>query len=301
MTRYLLIQGLRADRDATERKGDAMTDEQEFSFDFHAEERELYESGLEMALERALDGYTQGREVHFEDHGGKGKPELKWLLDSAVTFAEALLKATGDLVSDDKDPHNADVFMKDYRASKEETLEKVLAEFRRRGHSTEKLAMFAEIFRELSIVHLDQDSPARLVWEHLCIKVAEESIDSISHAAHRLFDLWRLVISASPCPASQQFLRRVSRCYVAGFDTECVILCRSVLDTTFRERKPEIFTLYKQIESVADDGDIPSDVREAAHRVRLCGKKAVHYEPNLQIDALDVIRDTLTVVEAIAG
>jgi hypothetical protein len=281
-----------------DRKGDIMTDESQFSYD---EERGQYQWELEIVLEQAVDNYASDREDYFREGAGKGKPELKWLLDSAGAFAEALLKATGDLVSDDKDAANAAVFMDDYDASKEETFEKTLAKFRRRGVLPEQLAMLPEIFRKMPFVHLDQDSPARLVWEHLCINLAGRWIGEIGDAAHRLFDLWGLVISARPCPASQQFLRRVSRCYVAEFDTECIILCRGVLDTAFRELSLETGTLKKRIDAAAEANRISAKVERAANDVRVRGNKAIHDEPDLQVDALDVIRDTLTVVEAIAG
>ena len=275
-----------------------MTDEEQFGYD---EERGQYTWELTIVLEGIVEEYAKDRAAYFREGAGKGKPELKWLLDSAEAFAEALLKATGDLVSDDKGEVNSAVFMDDYQASKEETLEKALTKVRRHGASPEQLAMAEEIFRKLNLVDLEKDSPARLVWEHLCIRLAEHSVDGIGSRAHKLLDLWGLVISAKPCPASQQFLRRVSRCYVAGFDTECIILCRGVLDTTFRELSLEAGTLKKRIDAAAEANTISAQAEKAANDVRVRGNKAIHDEPDLQVHALEVIRDTLTVVEAIAG
>ena len=149
--------------------------------------------------------------------------------------------------------------------------------------------------------NLEQDSPVRLVWEHLCAHLASESVDKAEDGATRLMDLWGLVIGAKPCSASVQFLRRVSRCYVWGFDTECIILCRSVLDTTFHELRPDLPDLAAKIMDVANAGRISRSVVRAATDVRQVGNKAIHYEPNIGADALEVIRKTLTVVEAIAG
>ena len=272
-----------------------MTDQDEFGFD---DERGECQWDLTNLLQGTIDKWSQEREAYLREGPERGDAGLTWLAQNAELFGDAVLKATEDLVSANPVEGEYLNLLDEYYAHREkemqrqrECLQKAPPDFR---------AHLAGEFGYRSLFDLEQDSPAKLVWEHLFIKLAWDSIDKIEEGSFRLMDLWGLVTRANPCPASVQFLRRVSRCYVWGFDTECIILCRSVLDTAFREVRPDERTLYDQIEAVARDGWIEPDVAKAAHRVRHRGKKAVHYEPDLPVNPLDVIRDTLTVLEAIA-
>lgn len=54
--------------------------------------------------------------------------------------------------------------------------------------------------------------------------------------ANRCLELARLVIAAQPHESVMRFLRRLSRCYIAGFLPECAMLCRAVVENALTEK-----------------------------------------------------------------
>lgn len=64
-----------------------------------------------------------------------------------------------------------------------------------------------------------------LVLECLQIDHAFASVD-VAGKAERSLELVKLFLSTSPAEPALRYLRRLTRCYVAGFYPECVILCR---------------------------------------------------------------------------
>jgi len=155
------------------------------------------------------------------------------------------------------------------------------------------------------------DRPKHAVWQYLCITEAREACADLRDRASRIFELNQLVDllgcgSALP-PASKQFLALVGRSFVYGFDAECVIVCRGVIDTAFQEKVPlallksrrtkrkDRYGLQDRIEAAFPDL-LDKRTKEDAHAVRLKGDRAIHYDPHATRDVIGTIRQTLHVV-----
>lgn len=155
------------------------------------------------------------------------------------------------------------------------------------------------------------ESSLRMVWERMCIELASDAIrHKVESGAHRQLLLAQLLVEANPPEPTVDYLKHVASCFIWGFDTECVILCRSVIDTALRETIPESlcesrgprprfgYTLANRLEAALPTL-IEKECYEAGIRVNERGTKAVHYEPGATTDVLGTIQDTLTVVRAL--
>ncbi|MCK4850188.1 MAG: hypothetical protein KAT11_02495 [Phycisphaerae bacterium] len=134
--------------------------------------------------------------------------------------------------------------------------------------------------------------------------------------------VWKLLLLAQPVSPSSRaasFLKRVSRCYIYGFDPECVVMCRGVLDAEFeaeistdlcidvvgaRRRRPKInghplFTLNERIIVAEKTDSISKETAKKAHEVRKAGRDVVHKWPKVPKafgDSFRIIGKTLTVI-----
>lgn len=139
-----------------------------------------------------------------------------------------------------------------------------------------------------------------------------DSIGKMKEGAIRIFKLYKLVLDNKPSEQTQKFLNRLTRCYVWGFDAECIILCRAVIDTAFRDRIDDKlcekycnknkngFNLSNRIESAYEAGIIKSDIRTKAFKVKTRGDKAVHYQPDATKEVWETICYTLDILKIIA-
>jgi hypothetical protein len=154
-------------------------------------------------------------------------------------------------------------------------------------------------------------TPLYLVWEGLAIDLAREAVDiMIPDGATRILQLMQLAVEARVSAPTVAFLRRVSRCFIWGFDTECVILCRSAIDTAFRESIDDLlceqrserprhgYTLSNRIEA-AHPSVIDKSTYESARIVRDRGDKTVHYDPEATKDILGTIRHCMKVIQSL--
>ena len=154
------------------------------------------------------------------------------------------------------------------------------------------------------------DAPAAPVLEKLQLIEVEDALRAVPDRVRRTLALETLVREEFPrCRAprvSAQFLRLVARCFIAGFDTECVALCRSAIDVALREAVPDESipqrssyhdTTLRGRAEAACPTMIDLTTLQAAIRVIERGNKAVHYEPRCRADPLETIRDALKVID----
>ncbi|MBW8001019.1 MAG: DUF4145 domain-containing protein [Planctomycetes bacterium] len=235
-----------------------------------------WRQGLLALLETMIGNYESDRESD-----GEGKTQY----DQAERFAKSVLKISEQLI--EIEPIDDDLGILKYEANNPQ--------------------FFTPVFTADS--PLDEESPLKLVWERFSIDLAWESVEKMTKGARRIFDLYKLVLDAHLSKPTRQFLARLSRCYIWGFEPECVMLCRSVLDTAFRENilddicerhcreKHVDFTLSNRIYAAFKEGLIDRNTRTLAQRIKRDGDNAVHYQPDITKDVFGTICDTLTVIE----
>lgn len=147
------------------------------------------------------------------------------------------------------------------------------------------------------------DNARQEVLEAVQLALATELHSDLGSMAERCEQLADQVFSTPPGAAVSKFLRRLTRCYVAGFFPECVILCRGVLENAIRE----LFQRRRvPIPATADGKSSMKATLAAAERFRLLsksarrdadlvwvrGNKAVHEDIEATSDALGTIRLT---------
>lgn len=120
--------------------------------------------------------------------------------------------------------------------------------------------------------------------------------------ATRCLELARVVLRERPSERVLRFLRRVGRCYVAGFLPEGTVMCRGVVENAVNE------AVVRWVPSLPDDkmrtkldallagGHITSTGHSEASLVWLRGNTAVHKDPDAVGEVLETVSCTLRVL-----
>jgi hypothetical protein len=143
---------------------------------------------------------------------------------------------------------------------------------------------------------------ARLAW-HLC--------PSFSQAAKRCWELAGLLKRAAAAESARRFLKRVARCYLLGFDPECVIMCRGALENALNARyrnagerfpkdKKGKETMKVRLIHAEERGWIATDTWNALFsEVWKRGSTAVHNDPMAVGNALGTITLTIQAISTL--
>lgn len=173
-----------------------------------------------------------------------------------------------------------------------------------------------EYFDNIPFHPNEKESPLRLVWERLCIEYAGDLTSSVCTLAERTIKIYELILPIKPARATVSYLFRLARCYIWGFDPECTILCRSVIDSAFLDRVSDemceshlgpprhwgtTFTLKDRITVAHKKGLLDDKMREIAEDIRSIGNDVVHLDPNIAKDSFSAIKNTIAVLECLYG
>lgn len=294
----------------------------------------FYSFDLDIQLQTQIEVYDQDRCEWWTGTGDAERPAMaQEAYQQAEEVAQALIESTRDLLPGEVLSWDSAAFLEKVRdlvrsalligPLRDEAYRRVtVEEFQSVAGSAEaiedlisrKMAEVKKEGRTLPIAPLDadllsnlegpfrygQEPGLKLVWERLCIKLAWDAVDRMRMGAVRMLLLSDVIAEAEPSDITLKYLRLLSTCFVWGFDAECTILCRSVLDTAFREAIPEEgLALAKRIVIAHDRRLINDELRRAAFTVKERGDKAIHYEPGMSQDVIGTIRDTLRVVAKI--
>jgi hypothetical protein len=148
--------------------------------------------------------------------------------------------------------------------------------------------------------------------EAIQLAIAEELFGDLEAKAARCRDLARQVLVDPPDPHVMQYVRRLTRCYIAGFLPECVILCRAVLENAVRDlysRKGLALpadesgssTMGAKLRFALERGWLSPVAVRHARNVWARGNKAVHHDIAATTDVGGTIRLTLEVLVEIYG
>jgi len=276
----------------------------------------FYKFDITNPLEGVIQEYENERESFWASKGLDYQIEY----DRAERFAQFVLKGTENLANAQK--IEEDLTALQYEATKEDTATKKFNEESRKivkpgkTPSKEEIEKTKELFRnyieEQPEEPRNENSPLRLVWERFCIDLAWQSADKMAEGANRIFNLYRMMRTFRPSRPTIDYLLRLSRCYIWGFDPECVILCRSILDAAFQkkisydicekyfgQKEKNYFTLDNRIEAAFEEGFIDYSIKKLAIEIKTQGNNAVHKQPDSRNDAWKIMRDTINVLEVL--
>ena len=160
-----------------------------------------------------------------------------------------------------------------------------------------------------------QDPAVVLLSEAMQHLLGRQVVEMAERAEQRIWKLLILTQRVRPSPRAAAILRRVSRCYVYGFDPECAVMCRSALDAEFEaeitdemcaavlgeSRRPRragvrLFDLCDRIAVAKKLGRISPRSGELADGIRQAGNEVVHEGPRGCDDAFGTIADTMDVI-----
>jgi hypothetical protein len=155
-------------------------------------------------------------------------------------------------------------------------------------------------------------------FEEIDIRFAREALGMVKDSHSRFLALLNLAVSLEASWRARAFLQRVSRCYLYGFNAECVVMCRSVLESEFeaevpnddcitalgdpvrRDRKNRpIFDFNDRTRAAVILKRITAEVAQLSDDVREDGRDAVHRWPKAQTDPKIYIEKTLKVIAAL--
>ena len=143
----------------------------------------------------------------------------------------------------------------------------------------------------------------KLISDTFALDLAKEMAPILEKAPNRAVDLAKLIPAASPEKPTRDFLRLVSRCYIWGFDTECIILCRGAFENALSDkyerqgRKGQMpHEMNKRIWFAEKSGWLDKESARDAEAVWCRGNKAVHSEPSRKVDVRDTVEKTLAVI-----
>lgn len=262
-----------------------------------------------MGLDGTIQNYEESRQKYWENLGGWSAIEY----DRAERFAKAVLKNSEQLIPiEEIDGDLSRLQCEINKFNKRSELDQKFGEIANSDlPSDKKTALICDVLKDYPPDPQSEDSPLKLVWERFAIHMSWEAIGKIEEGASRIFKLYNLVLRSTPSKSTQQFLGRLSRCYIWGFDPECIILCRAVIDTAFKacvtyeickdhcgKRDRGSFSLKERIDAALKEGIIDEDIAKKAGTVRERGNQAVHRQPSIT-NVWGIICDTVAVLERI--
>ena len=272
-----------------------------------------YDFDLDHQLATVIDNYQQDRETFWQQQSIESSG-----FEQADAFARSFLEAAEDLVSrsaSEEEPREIANQRRAYLQQFSNWRQEMQAALRGQFPEGQVPASILEHINDFLLAERPgANSSLKLVWERLCIDLAWDAVKNrLTQGANRLLQLMGVCIDAEPSARVIQFLMRVSRCFIWGFNPECVILCRGVIDSTFRDavsdaicikhnEKPARygFTLTNRIRAARAENLIGDDVEKAAWEVNTRGTKAAHYDPHATADVLGTIKDVLVIVQKLA-
>lgn len=277
-------------------------------------DRGFYNFDLNFNLQGQVDDYEQDRRRYWEGLGGWSAIEY----DKAERFAKAVLKNSEQLMPiEEIDGDLSKLQCEINKVNKLTELDKRMMDIVDLDLPWDKKReLFVELAKDCPQDPQSEESPLKLVWERFIIDMSHEAIGKIEEGALRIFRLYKLVLQSTPIAPTQQFLGRLCHCFIWGFDQECVILCRAVIDTGFREFVSEdicekhrqyhdnskgehYYTLANRIIASLQEGIIDKEIKQKAFTIKDRGDKAVHYQPGITKDVWGTICDTVAVLERI--
>ncbi len=236
-----------------------------------------YEYPAWCKMETALDEYQQGRTAYLAEQARNLGPQAERQLQQWNEAADALVKGVQDLAGVD----------------------------------------VVDCLLTIRTAQQSNPGPSELLDEHVCITFGWEVMGMLFAARERFWELLDSVKDRRPSPHAKAFLERVGRCYLFGFDAECIVMCRAVLDREFkaeiedgdvvawwkttkngRKGKSPPLNLYGRIQAAHYSRRIGKDIKGTADKVRKDGNDAVHKSPS-NADALPYIQKTVQVLDAL--
>jgi hypothetical protein len=136
------------------------------------------------------------------------------------------------------------------------------------------------------------------------LELAWRFTDESDQMAGRCVQLAGLLLKQRPSERVLRFVRRLGRCYIAGFFPESIMICRSILENAIDEEldRRRVFVdgnMKSKIKALYESGAISEHTRVRAATVWERGNTAIHKDPEAVGNAFETIRSVLQLLEEI--
>jgi hypothetical protein len=154
---------------------------------------------------------------------------------------------------------------------------------------------------------IETTSLSEQVVEDLQISLARELIPDTEAMAHRCIDITREVLFREPNESVRRFVARLTRCFVAGYLPECVMLCRAVLENAVTElstalklkaipNKDGFIGMSSRLDALLQAGRLDDKSRQQAQIVWKRGNTAVHKDPLAVSEVTETVDMTMRIL-----
>jgi len=227
------------------------------------------DDSVKWRLEHVFLSYCEEREKYWS----LDSPEKEYL-DLFGRLAEAFLSASSTLTSQSDQSES------------------------RKWHAPDERP-WAQILERLG----EQDEVALLFDQAIEIGVIDDALERLDGATERCLDLARHILGNRPSRPVERYLKRLSRCYIAGFIPECIIICRAILENAVKdafERKSiplpatdeGASSMKTRLDAARLLGLLSVEGHQAAVTVWVRGNKAVHHDPEATQDVAGTLELT---------
>lgn len=186
--------------------------------------------------------------------------------------------------------------------------------------ASQELPDFLEAIESLRALDTTADagkSMVKCLLASFALELANRVVALAGIAEERYLGLLMTLKSTELSPFGAQFMRRVSRCYLYGFDPECIVMCRALLDAEFqaeisndecastlgpRRSSADGSPAYALVDRIAvarKANRIDEELSNKAHFVRKEANRVIHRKPALDCEPLEVIQATLVIVNGL--
>ena len=150
------------------------------------------------------------------------------------------------------------------------------------------------------------------VMEGIQLVLAEDLSRDLTARAKRCKELTSRILADKPPLPVLKYVRRLTRCYIAGFYPECVILCRGVMENAvkqqFGRKNVDIpateggkSTMRTTLDAAKMFGWLTPQTHDDAWTIWTRGNKAVHEDIEVTTDAFGTIMMTINVLKDLYG
>ena len=143
---------------------------------------------------------------------------------------------------------------------------------------------------------------SREVREKTEILLASRFAENTDQMSDRCIQLAELLLERPPSEKVLRFLRRLGRCYIAGFFPESIIVCRGVLENSVNEEldRRKIATdgkMGSKLDALQNCGAISAGSKKNAFTVWRRGNTAAHNDPSAVGNAFETIVFTFDILQ----
>lgn len=246
------------------------------------------ERDITQLLKSVLDKYAVARQQYFAQQLGDEPIQLSAILRGAIGDADTeAVRLEHPRLDDDIPAHFLARIVDEFATCIADVSKGLVGKSRREALGA-ALASF-----------VPSNPGADVMREAIALRIAPWLLPDFNDATTRSVAIAQLVLKEEPTEPVGRYLKRLARCYIAGFDSECVILCRAVVENAVsarfeREGHPMPSQMRARVSLARTKGWLSRENEKGVMDVWVRGNKAIHADPELVKDVTGTLRLTLT-------